>query len=127
MRQRGNAGHSGRWRSIRPRKRCRRTSLSIDIRGDAAAAMVSIEQLRGWAPPACIIAVADEADPNSILRAMRAGVNEFLVWPPSDEPFNEAIRHAAVAPRAVARKRADRQDHGVLWRQGRGGHDDRRR
>ena len=61
-----------------------------DIRGDATAAMVSIEQLRSWAPQACIIAVAESADPNLILRAMRSGVNEFLTWPPSDESFGDA-------------------------------------
>lgn len=66
-----------------------------DIRGDATAAMVSIEQLRSWAPQACIIAVAESADPNLILRAMRSGVNEFLTWPPSDESFGDAIRRAA--------------------------------
>jgi pilus assembly protein CpaE len=66
-----------------------------DIRGDATAAMLSIEQLRGWAPQACIIAVAQSADPNLILRAMRAGVNEFLTWPPTDESFSDAIRRAA--------------------------------
>ena len=69
--------------------------LVTDARGDATAAMHSIEQLRTWAPQSCIIAVADSADPNVILRAMRAGVNEFLTWPPSDEQFNDAIRRAA--------------------------------
>ena len=69
--------------------------LVADIRGDATAAMLSIEQLRGWAPQSCIIAVAESADPNLILRAMRAGVNEFLTWPPTDESFNDAIRRAA--------------------------------
>jgi len=66
-----------------------------DLRGDATTAMISIEQLRAWAPTACIVAVALQADPTLILRAMRAGVNEFLVWPPTDDAFNEAIRHAA--------------------------------
>ncbi len=66
-----------------------------DIRGEATTAMLTIEQLRAWAPAACIIAVALEADPNLILRAMRAGVNEFLVWPPAEDSFNEAIRRAA--------------------------------
>ena len=69
--------------------------LVADIRGDATAAMLNIEQLRGWAPQACIIAVAADADPNLILRAMRAGVNEFLTWLPTDEAFSDAIRRAA--------------------------------
>jgi pilus assembly protein CpaE len=69
--------------------------IVADLRGDATTAMISIEQLRAWAPTACIVAVALQADPTLILRAMRAGVNEFLVWPPTDDAFNEAIRHAA--------------------------------
>lgn len=72
--------------------------IAVDVRGDAIAAMASLEQLRSWAPSACIVAVAAEADPNLILKAMRAGVNEFLVFPPTDDAFNEAMR------RAVARR-----------------------
>ena len=70
--------------------------LVADLRGDPAAGMLKIEQLRGWAPGACIIAVALEADANLILKAMRVGVNEFLVWPPAEDAFHEAIRHAVV-------------------------------
>ena len=36
---------------------------------------------------------------------MRAGVNEFLTWPPTDESFNDAIRRAAVAPAIRTRTR----------------------
>jgi pilus assembly protein CpaE len=68
--------------------------LVADIRGDATAALLTIEQLRAWAAGACIVAVAQEAEPNLILKAMRAGVNEFLVWPPTEDAFNEAIRRA---------------------------------
>ena len=66
-----------------------------DIRRDPAAGMLTIEQLRSWAPTACIIAVALEAEPNLILKAMRSGVNEFMVFPPSEDTFNDAIRRAA--------------------------------
>ena len=68
--------------------------IAVDIRGEVGGAMQLVEQLRGWAPHAFIIAVAAAADPNLILKAMRAGVNEFLVYPPPEEAFNEAIRHA---------------------------------
>ena len=66
-----------------------------DVRRDPAAGMLTIEQLRSWAPTACIIAVALEAEPNLILKAMRSGVNEFMVFPPSEDTFNDAIRRAA--------------------------------
>jgi pilus assembly protein CpaE len=65
-----------------------------DIRGDEAAAMLMLEQLRVWAPAAAIFAVAAQADPNLILKAMRAGVNEFLVWPPTEDLFNDSVRRA---------------------------------
>lgn len=68
--------------------------IVVDIRGELNASMQLVEKLRGWAPASFIIAVANEADPNLILKAMRAGVSEFLVHPPTDDTFNEAIRHA---------------------------------
>ena len=37
------------------------------------------------------------ADPDLILQAMRAGANEFFIWPPADETF-----HGAITPRRVA-------------------------
>ena len=68
--------------------------LVVDIRGDLSTSMQLVEQLRGWAPNSFIISVGGAADPNVILKAMRAGVNEFLVYPPTEDNFNEAIRHA---------------------------------
>ena len=68
--------------------------IVVDIRGEMTAAMQMVEQLRAWAPASFIIAVANAADPNLILKAMRAGVSEFLVYPPTEDSFNEAIRHA---------------------------------
>src|SRR5688500_12521474 len=68
--------------------------LVADVRGDVTAAMQTVEKLRARVPSACIFAVALEADPNLILKAMRAGVNEFLVWPPNEEAFSEALRRA---------------------------------
>jgi pilus assembly protein CpaE len=67
----------------------------VDIRGDAGSGLASIERLRASAPAAGIFAVALTADPDLILQAMRAGANEFLVWPPADETFHAAVRRAA--------------------------------
>src|SRR5262249_58942372 len=63
-----------------------------DIRGDAAAAMASLERLRGAVSNAAIFVVAQATDPNLILQAMRAGANEFFTWPPEAAPFEEATR-----------------------------------
>jgi len=67
----------------------------VDIRGDAPSALASIERLRAGAPSASIFAVAMSADPDLILHAMRAGANEFFVWPPADETFYGAVRRTA--------------------------------
>ena len=69
--------------------------LIVDIRGDASSAMAGIERLRAAAPASSIFAVALSADPDLILQAMRAGANEFFVWPPADETFHGAIRRTA--------------------------------
>lgn len=69
--------------------------LIVDIRGDASSAMAGIERLRAAAPASSIFAVALSAEPDIILQAMRAGANEFFVWPPADETFHGAIRRTA--------------------------------
>ncbi|HEY2153571.1 MAG TPA: AAA family ATPase [Vicinamibacterales bacterium] len=66
-----------------------------DIRNDALSAMAGIERLRAASPGAGIFAVAQTADPDVILSAMRAGANEFFTWPPAEETFHGAIRRTA--------------------------------
>jgi len=75
--------------------------IVVDIRGDAPSAMAAIERLRAGAPGAGIFAVALTADPDLILHAMRAGANEFFIWPPADETFHGAVRRAAARREAV--------------------------
>ena len=67
----------------------------IDARGDMSSAMSTIERLRASAPGAGIFVVALTSEPDAILQAMRAGANEFFVWPPPEDTFNAAIRRAA--------------------------------
>ncbi len=67
----------------------------VDIRGDAPSAMASIERLRAGAPGAGVFAVASSAEPDLILQAMRAGANEFFIFPPAEETFYGAIRRTA--------------------------------
>ncbi len=66
-----------------------------DIRNDALSAMAGIERLRAASPGSGIFAVAQTAEPELILAAMRAGANEFFTWPPPDETFHGAIRRTA--------------------------------
>jgi pilus assembly protein CpaE len=67
----------------------------VDVRGDASSALANIERLRAAAPAAGVFAIALTADPDLILQAMRAGANEFFVWPPAEETFQGAIRRTA--------------------------------
>jgi pilus assembly protein CpaE len=69
--------------------------LVVDIRGDVASALATIERLRVSAPGAGIFAIALSADPDLILQSMRAGANEFFIWPPADETFHGAVRRTA--------------------------------
>jgi pilus assembly protein CpaE len=67
----------------------------IDARTDTPSAMSAIERLRAAAPNAGIFVVASAADPELILQSMRAGANEFFLWPPPEDTFHGAIRKAA--------------------------------
>jgi pilus assembly protein CpaE len=67
----------------------------VDARADLSSALSSLERLRATVPGAGIFVVALTSEPDVILQAMRAGANEFFVWPPSEDTFHAAIRRAA--------------------------------
>jgi pilus assembly protein CpaE len=69
--------------------------IIVDIRGDISSSLSAIERLRAAAPAAGIFVVALQTDPNLILESMRAGANEFFIWPPPDDQFQSAIRRTA--------------------------------
>jgi pilus assembly protein CpaE len=73
----------------------------VDIRADTASALATIERLRSEAPGIAIFAIALTADPDLILQAMRAGANEFFLWPPADDMFHGAIRRTAARREAA--------------------------
>ena len=100
--------------------------MVVDIRGDASWRIGTIERLRAAAPGAAIFAVAQAAEPDLILQAMRAGANEFFTWPPAEDTFHGAVRRTAAHAASRRRARRGRDDAGVLRRQGRRGHDDHR-
>lgn len=56
----------------------------VDIRNGSLAAVEAIERLRSSSPSTSIFAVAASSEPEQILRAMRAGANEYLAWPLSE-------------------------------------------
>jgi pilus assembly protein CpaE len=67
----------------------------VDARGDLVRAMAAVERVRLAAPAVSIFVVADQAHPDVILQAMRAGANEFLTWPPVQSAFSEATARAS--------------------------------
>jgi pilus assembly protein CpaE len=67
----------------------------VDARHDTSSAMSNIERLRAAAPGAGIFVIASVSDPDLILQAMRAGANEFFLFPPPEDTFHGAIRKTA--------------------------------
>ena len=57
----------------------------VDIRADAASGMAAIERIRAASANVAIFAVASAAEPDLILRSMRAGANEFFPWMPGGQ------------------------------------------
>jgi pilus assembly protein CpaE len=53
----------------------------VDMRNGTLASVEAIERLRASWPSTSIFAVAASSEPDQILRAMRAGANEYLAWP----------------------------------------------
>ena len=94
-----------------PRPEGRATDLTvIDIREDTAAGMARIEHVRSVMPAVAIFAVAQAAEPDLILQAMRAGANEFFAWPAEadlrsggsiEDAFHGAVRRAATRRQAT--------------------------
>ncbi len=71
----------------------------VDMRSGMSTALDAIERLRGSWPSASIFAVASSSEPDQILRAMRAGANEYITWTPHgdgraavDETFQAALK-----------------------------------
>ena len=82
----------------------------VDIRGDVPSGLATIERLRATHATTAIFAVATAAEPDLILQAMRAGANEFFMWPVPEESFQGAVRrthtrresaHASAKPPSV--------------------------
>lgn len=63
----------------------------LPLQGVEQAQLVALEQAMRARPAACVIGTAPKADPDLILRAMRAGVHEFLVYPPSVSDLSGAV------------------------------------
>jgi pilus assembly protein CpaE len=80
----------------------------VDARADESAALATVERLRAGTSAVSILVIAIEAKPDLIIRAMRAGANEFLTWPLQDDTFHDAVRRVAARHDSLpaARKQA---------------------
>src|SRR5687768_16116682 len=52
----------------------------VDIRSDVPSGMAAIERMRAGSASVAIFAIANSAEGDQILQAMRAGANEFFPW-----------------------------------------------
>ncbi len=75
-----------------------------DIRSDGASGLQSVERLRAKWSSVSIFTVAGSAEPDVILRAMRAGANEFFAWPSPDEHAPSATAGLRNALTAVVKR-----------------------
>jgi pilus assembly protein CpaE len=67
----------------------------VDGRRDLGGAMDAVEACRTASPSASIFMLARESSSDLILQSMRAGANEFLLWPPEDRALEEAVQRAS--------------------------------
>jgi pilus assembly protein CpaE len=74
--------------------------IPLQSMGVVELATLEREVVRGGAT--MIIGTAPQADPSLIVQAMRAGVQEFLVFPPNAQEFSAAVDRLIRRGRAVA-------------------------
>lgn len=65
--------------------------LVIPLQGIDPVELAAIERESRKTPPTFVIGTAAQADPELILRAMRSGIHEFLVYPPGPAEFSRAV------------------------------------
>jgi pilus assembly protein CpaE len=80
----------------------------VDLRNDASSGMAAIERLRAGHASMAIFAVAQSAESDLILGAMRAGANEFFPWGGQSQASRtmEDSFHGAVRKTAARREAA---------------------
>jgi pilus assembly protein CpaE len=84
--------------------------LSVDIvviNLDSEDGLEVVDQVRRVAPRVAIIGISRKDDPNAIIRAMRAGCNQYVRWPVDQNDLREALQQitAQAAPRCSGSRR----------------------
>src|SRR5215472_16837540 len=73
-------------------------ALILDLAGDPDEALKALERVKQSTPDLYIIASHYHADGDTVIGAMRAGANEFLVQPLKRTEFKDAIARFERAP-----------------------------
>jgi pilus assembly protein CpaE len=84
--------------------------LSIDlvvINLDSDEALEAVDRVRQTVPRCGILGISCSSDPNDIIRAMRAGCNQYVRWPVDSKDLHEAIAQIRTqsSPRVSSSKR----------------------
>ncbi len=74
-------------------------ALIVDISGDPEGAIKSVEKVKQAAPDLFVIVSNFHADGETVIAAMRAGANEFLLQPIKRTEFRDAVTRMERAPR----------------------------
>lgn len=75
------------------------TGLIVDISGDPEGAIKAVEKVKQAAPDLFTIVSNFHADGETVIAAMRAGANEFLLQPIKRSDFREAMARLERAPK----------------------------
>jgi pilus assembly protein CpaE len=79
----------------------------LPVEGIQPAQLIALEREIRRDPATAVIATAPSPEPDLILRSMRAGIHEFLVYPPRPEEFAGAVER-------LMRRGAEEQQKGEL-------------
>lgn len=74
-------------------------ALILDLAGDTDAALKALERVKQASPDLFVIVSHYHADGETVIAAMRAGANEFLLQPLKRAEFREAMARFERAPR----------------------------
>src|SRR5262249_43096233 len=76
--------------------------LIVDLAGDSESAITAMERFQQAVPGLFLIASNFHADSETVIAAMRAGANEFLLQPIRRTEFRDAMGRLERAPRTTA-------------------------
>ncbi len=86
-------------RVLQDLERTPQSALIVDIAGDPESGLRSLEKVKQAAPDLYVIASNYHADGETVIAALRAGANDFLVQPLKRMEFRDAVGRYERAPR----------------------------